>query len=132
MAQKREKSMTNCVLIFDGIPTEKDTKLEVSVLKFFNEHYKTSSGAPFQDGDIHAAYHIGKEGAAKRSLKVVFDNAWYRRNIFEQREKWKVPGVYMREEPTPIAEQMGYQAREARRRGTIKKCKTGGLGALDT
>ena len=68
----------------------------------------------FNDKDIQAAYNIGKPVAGrKRTMKVVFDNAWYRHAVWNQREILKGKGIYMSEEPSELASKMGYEARNA-------------------
>ena len=36
----------------------------------------------------------------------------------------KQQGIYISEEPSPLASKIGLEARQARRKGAIKKCKT--------
>ena len=57
-------------------------------------------------------------------VKVVFENPWYQRSIFYQPELLKGKGVYIKEEPSTMASKIGFEARQAQRKGLLQKCKT--------
>ena len=85
--ERRQNNMTSSVLLMDRVPVKDDEMLEQSVLALLNDKFTKPNGKPFDEGDIDAAYYVGKANQHnKRTLKVVFNKAWYKRSVFEQRD----------------------------------------------
>ena len=92
---------------------------------YLNDKFKNINDSNFAEKDVHAVFYIGRQSVGKlRTIKVVFGNPWSRRTVWAQRDKIRNTGIYINEEPSQLASNIGYQAREARRRGFITRCKT--------
>ncbi len=124
-AEIRDSAMLTKVMLIDGLVNDEELGLECTVIKFLNENFNKPGMEPYNNKDVQGAYYIGKPiPGRQRTIKVVMDNAWFRRGIWLMRENVRPKGVYIRDEPSELASRMGFEARNARRKGLLKKVKT--------
>ena len=124
--------LRDVVLLVNGITLEKDQTHEARVVLFLNEHFDHPHGRDFTAADVTCAYSIGKPQDNKRTIKVVFQTAWLRRYVFNQRFKLKGSGCFLNEELPATVGKMAFEAREAKRKGLISKCKATPMGLTVT
>ena len=124
-SEKFNNAMMNRVVLVDGIKPVPNESLENTMISILNENFKNSNNTEFTDDDVHTAFLIGKMVPGRtRTVKLVLKSPWVRCNLWSQREKLKGKGLFISDEPSPAISKIGFEAREARRRGVIKRCKT--------
>ncbi len=131
-SQRRERMLRDVVLLVDGLTLEKDQTHEARIVLFLNEHFDHPHGREFIPADVTCAYSIGKPKDNKRTIKIVFQTAWLRRYVFNQRFKLKGTGRFLNEELPATVGKMAFEAREAKRKGLITKCKATPMGLTVT
>ena len=83
--------------------------------------------------DLSCAYSVGKaKSDGTKTIKVVFQSAWLRRYVFNQRYKLKTTHYHLNEELSPLINKMAFEARDARRNGLIKETRANHLGVTLT
>ena len=132
-AQRRERMLRDVVLLVDGLSLADKETHEHRVITFLNERFVHPHGREFLPMDISCAYSVGKEKDDKtKTIKVVFQSAWLRRFVYNQRFKLKGTDYRINEELAPAINKMAFEARDARRNGLIKSTRANHLGVTLT
>ncbi len=125
--------LRDVVLLVDGLKLADKETHEHRVINFLNEYFVHPHGREFLPMDISCAYSMGKEKDDKtKTIKVVFQSAWLRHFVYNQRFKLKGSDYRINEELAPAINKMAFEARDARRNGLIKSTRANHLGVTLT
>ena len=88
--QRSKRMLRDVVLLVDCLKLEDKETREHRVVTLLNEIFEHPHGRDFMPMDLSCAYSVGKtKPDGTKTVKVVFQSAWLRRYVFNQRYKLK-------------------------------------------